>query len=71
MFNLFSTRTVASITASLSSMVSQLEAHAEGKLIELEDHTRIVEERWKIIAEVKAEIEAAKAVGAKIKALFS
>lgn len=71
MFNLFSTRTVASITASLSSMVTQLEAHAEGKLIELEDHTRIVNERWKVIAEVKSEIEAAKTAAKKIAALFS
>lgn len=68
---LFYGQTVASITASLSSMVKNLEAHAEAKLAEAEQHNSVVAKFHALEAEARDEITKAKAAAAKIAALFS
>lgn len=68
---LFYGRTVASITASLSSMVTALEAHVEDKIAEARAHSEIAAQYKALQDEAHAEIGKAKAAAAKIAALFS
>jgi uncharacterized protein with PhoU and TrkA domain len=68
---LFYSRTVASITASLSSMVKDLEAHAEAKLLEAEQHNNAINEIQTLYELASSEVTKAKAAATKIAALFS
>lgn len=70
-FTYFTGRTVASITASLSSMVTALEAHAEAKLLEAEQHLKVTVQYQLLEGQARLEIDKAKAAAAKIAALFS
>ena len=69
--SLFYGRTVASITASLSSMVKDLEAHAEAKAAEAAVHWNRIGEISRLHCEAQNEIVKAKAAATKISALFS
>lgn len=69
--SVFFGRTVASITASLSSMVKDLEAHVEAKIEEARAHSTLVSHYTALQDEAHVEISKAKAAAAKIAALFS
>lgn len=67
----FTGRTVASITASLSSIVKDLEAHVLVKIDEARFHNKVVEEAQVLRDAAQEEIVAAKKAAGKIAALFS
>jgi hypothetical protein len=69
--NYFRGRTVASITASLASMVKDLEAHAEAKIAEAQSHAIQVTHFTGLQEAAHVEIAKAKQAAGKIAALFS
>lgn len=69
--NWFTGRTVASITASLSSIVKDLDAHVLVKIDEARFHNKAVEEARVLLEAAQEEIVSAKKAASKIAALFS
>jgi hypothetical protein len=69
--SLFYKRSVASITASLSSMVKDLEDHAETKMAEVAKHADAAKTYQDLAQAASDEVAKAKAASLKIAALFS
>lgn len=68
--NLFGSKTVASITASLSVMVEELRAHAAGKLEEMEKHLASIVKFQALHDDANVEVVKARSAADKIAGLL-